>query len=323
MLAAKLRDSLDAQVRREGKPFVGYGVTQTSGEEVVAEAMRRPALIFDRIQSVLSGDDLARPQSPVLGYLPIRNLNAVSTVAPNGDPIILLDQLLRSILHTFTACLTYLGVETRKRGGLSEVREDVALMALRAISASIRLLLRDNAAIGDMREFWRCMLYDVPPEIPETGDVLCDVIVIFIISHEYAHHIWGHVNPSTMQQCEISEGQPSLALAIASQTQERAADQLALQIFLKCHRPDSELISFKQVEEFAYAPLLFFDIVSTVEATRRFSARKIRLHPPALERKQLLLDQVMPSLDERRRENYKFHSSFLEICRKTIVSMGL
>jgi hypothetical protein len=110
---------------------------------------------------------------------------------------------------------------------------------------------------------------------------------------------------------------------VISQAKERAADQLALRIFPKCHRQDSDLISFRHIEEFSYAPLLFFDIVSTVEATRRFRERKIRLHPPALERKQLLLDKVMPSLDERRRGNYEFCSSFLEVNRQTIVSLGI
>ncbi|MBN1508770.1 MAG: hypothetical protein JW955_18120 [Sedimentisphaerales bacterium] len=323
MIATKLKDSLDAQVRREGKPFVSFGVTQTSGEEVVAEALQRPTLILSRLQSALSGSDLALPRSPVLGYLPIRNLNAVSTLAPNGEPIILLDQMLRSILHTFASCLIHLGVEVRKRGGWLNVPEATLLTTSRGIAASIRLFLRDSGGDEDMRAFWRCMLYDVPPEIPETGDVLCDVVVIFILSHEYAHHILGHVRPSAIQQCEISEGQPSLALVVASRAKEKAADQLALQIFLTCFRPDSDLIPFQRVEHFAYAPLLFFDIMSTVEATRRFSERKVRLHPPASERKQLLWDRVMSSLDERRKEDYEFFSSFLGICRERIISLGL
>jgi hypothetical protein len=149
------------------------------------------------------------------------------------------------------------------------------------------------------------------------------MLVLFIIAHEYAHHSLGHVNSSALQRYEISEGQPSLELVMASQAQERAADQLALRIFLKCHCPGSDLLSFRHIEEFAYAPLLLFDIVSTVEATRGFRTRKIRLHPPALERKQLLVDQVIPGLDERRRANCKFLSSVLALVRQTIVSMEL
>ncbi len=323
MIAERTKASLDTQRKREAKPFVSFDGTHTSGEEVVTEALERPILILNRIQSMLAGSDLALPRSPALGYLPIRNLNAVSTIAPNGEPIILLDQVLRSILHTFTSCLIYLGVETRKRGGLSEVREDIVLIALRAISASIRLFLRDKDVVEDMKEFWRWMLYDVPPEIPETGDILCDVIIIFIISHEYSHHVLGHVNPSTIQPYEISEGQAPIELALASQSQERAADRLALDVFLKCYQQDSSLLPFRHIEEFAYAPLLLFDIVSTVEATRSFSERKIRLHPPALERKHLLVDRIVAGLDERRRGNYEFCSSFLGICRRNIVSSGL
>jgi len=323
MIAEQTTNRLDAQMKREGKPFVSFDGTCTSGAEVVTEALERPTRIFSRLGSILAGTDLAVSRNPIIGYLPIRNLNAVSTIAPNGEPIILLDQVLRLVLHMFTSFLFYLVVETRKRGGLSEVPEDIRLFVWKAIGAGIRLLLRDNEALGDIREASRWILHDVPPDIPESGDVLCDTLVLFIIAHEYAHHFLGHVNPSAMQQYEISEGQPSLELVVASQAQERAADQLALRIFLKCHRPDSDLISFRHIEEFAYAPLLFFDIVSTVEATRRFSERKIRLHPPALERKQLLLDQVMPSLDERRRGNCEFFSSILAITRQTIVSLGL
>lgn len=323
VIAKRLSDRLDAQMKREGKPFVSFDGTCTSGAEVVAEELERPDRIYNCLVAILTGTDLSLSPKPILGYLPIRNLNAVSTIAPNGERIMLLDQWLRIALHTFTSFLVYLGVETNKRGGLSEVPEDLRLTCWKAVSSSIRFFLQDKEAWGDHTEAWQWMLHKVPPEIPETGDVLCDTLILFIIAHEYAHHFLGHINPSTMQQCEISEGQPLLELAVVSQAKERAADQLALQIFLKCHQPHSDLMSFRHVEEFVYAPLLFFDIVSTVEATRRFSERKIRLHPPALERRQLLLGHVMPLLDERRRANYEFHALVLEMTRQTIVSRGL
>ncbi|UCG49028.1 MAG: hypothetical protein JSU94_04445 [Phycisphaerales bacterium] len=297
------RDSLDAQMKREGKPFVSFAGTHRSGEEVVTEAWNRQRLILDRIQSLQAGSDIELRERPILGYLPTLDLNAVSTLAPNGDPIILLDVQLRSVLHTFASFLFYLGNEAKTRGGLSEVSEEVIFVTLKAIGAGIRLFLRDKEAHSDFMDAWKWMVYKVPPEIPETGDLLCDVLIMYILSHEYAHHALGHVSRSTIKRYELSKGQTPIELAIASQLQQRDADELALKIFLKCQGQDSELLAFRHVEEFLFAPLLFFDIISTVEATSHFRKRPIRVHPPALERQRLLSDKVMTRLDQRRRGN--------------------
>ena len=317
------KDGLDAQMKREGKPFVSYDGTHNSGEEVVTEAFDRPKLIFNKIQSILAGSDLELQQSPAIGYLPTMDLNAVSTTAPNGDPIILLDMVLRSVLHTLITFTIYVGHEIHKAGGVEKVPENILNISGKAISAGFRLFLRHREAVPDFTEAWKWMLNKVPPEIPETGDVLCDAVIIFIISHEYAHHVLNHVKSSKKKPFKISENRLPIELVMASHAQELDADKLALDIFLKCHEYNMDFLPFRYLKRHTYAPLFFFDILSVVEATKRFRERVIKLHPPALERKKFLNDKVFSNLNEKQKDNYSFISSFLGINRQQILSLNL
>lgn len=318
----RTKERLDAQMKQEGKPFVSFEGTHHSGEEVVVEAHNRPTRILNEIESILKGSELELHQNPVLGYLPIMDFNACSTVAPNGDAIILIDILLRSVLQTFTSFLVYLGWEAQKVGNTSRIPESILSIIVKGISSGFRVFLgyRDKEVRTDYEEAWKWMLYKVPPEIPETGDVLCDIIIIFIISHEYAHYVLGHVKPSSIQCYKTPKDQLPIELAMASQSQEKEADQLALEIFMRCHEQNSVFLPFQHIKKATYAPLLFFDIVSVVEATRCFRERPIKLHPPALERKELLYGKVLSCLNEDSKELYGLYSWFIESLRKFVSS---
>ena len=128
----RTKDGLDAQMKRECKPFVSYDGTHNSGEEVVKEALDRPKLIFDKIQSILVGSELELRQKPVIGYLPTMDLNAVSTTAPNGEPIILLDTALRTILHMLITFTIYGGHEIHKAGSFEKVPSNILIISGKA-----------------------------------------------------------------------------------------------------------------------------------------------------------------------------------------------
>jgi hypothetical protein len=199
---------------------------------------------------------------PLLGYLPLVNLNAASTLAPNGEPIILLDMMLCSTLNTFTCFMLYFLSEVAAGKSVRDIPMSTHLRIGGAITSAIRTFLGHRDSFGDLAECWAWMRDSLPPHIPEEGHTLGDTLIAFVLAHEYAHHVLGHVHGTKRFRHVLPDGASSLEVVLASRQQELDADQRACEMIQHCASEESDFMPFRGLCRYGYAPLLFFDIQS-------------------------------------------------------------
>lgn len=212
-----------------------------------------------------------------VGVLPVRTTNAQVMVSPSGQPLVIVDAGLVSILSFFLEPALYAPV-------------------LRKTSPEGASLLLDTAC-RFVAAYYDCgcnLEFPYPVEIPrgfaEAGQLFELSIKAFVIAHEFAHICAGHlgsfdrvqgvwVAPSSTPRLDSAVSQEFEADDLAWKWYQRAANRLP---FLGGLSPEYRCI----------APLYLFAVMHVVYSNVA-GYRAIDTHPAPLDRLQRLAGQIM------------------------------
>jgi hypothetical protein len=102
-------------------------------------------------------------------------------------------------------------------------------------------------------------------EISEKAIYLLNAIFAFMFCHELGHHVLGHTHSKEKQIIKMKNEEYSYEVDMVSLLDEYAADDYAFDIFKKLLNVDKDRYFTFFKYRFEYAPLLFFDICSSLD----------------------------------------------------------
>lgn len=251
-------------------------------------------------------NDLKIPDIPEIIYLPTQDCNAWATIAPNGDPICVLDTALEVTI--FAVCLKI--AEATLAPLNPGMKPDYFRCAHTIYSAAVNMFrgIPEKRYSYLKRNDTRKDLGWLRPTME-----LSRIISFFIIVHEFSHHARGHVGRPLNVRLSTNE-RKQLSVISRHHSDEFEADELATKIFLFCYKERMEFTS-------QCAPLLFFDFLSFCERSilnLGDSEDERPTHPPAHERQTKIKEIIWDVVDQRARDYYTFYSQFWDVIQKVL-----
>jgi hypothetical protein len=272
------------------------GIDPVSGMSYAEILNAKTNILAARIGKAIDSLGLVIERVPQIALLPTEDFNAWATVAPNGDRICVLDPELSGSLLYFSWSLA----EATTQAPESNVQRDYLKCCFMTIASCemlayggyepARQYLRSVGLTGDQSWFM-------------FGVFLARAIESFILSHEFAHHIAGHLD--RLEKCVLRRSHPlqkTINIYNRSQTQEFVADRLGADIFMATQ---SDMYS----PHFLCAPLVFLDYL-TFSETFVLAYPSSSTHPPASERKQRLQSYLSNLLPTEATEYYNVTGPF-------------
>jgi hypothetical protein len=242
----------------------------------------------------IDGLDLG-PKRPVVGYLRTGQLNAVSMRVPGPDGgylVLFEDEMVRfanELGRVVAWALPRADDSPAGRVSLRLSRDAVEqrITADPATAAWFTDLVVTYAVTGSLAGAGG---QNLPPGYLNVGGMLSDALEYFVLGHEYAHIILGHLDTAASRQGVLPVAE---AEAIAySWNQELDADWLGMVLSINAgieHSDMDVLFGFAGVSLFFDAIELMDRAVALLE-TGDENARQLGSHPPAALRRRRLYD---------------------------------
>lgn len=245
-------------------------------------------------------------QGPTIGVLPTLDFNACAMRAPNGDDICVMDHLLyatlASIARAVTECV-FAGVQQKE--GNYEAAFRSLLGVLLWFSGK-----RYQEVSGLVQQYHQ--LGADPMRVYAAGQLATQVMV-FIMSHEFAHHALGHIGVPTPLRLHSKTVAADVKVYNRSQLDEFAADELGFRVFLSCSATSVEGGSRRYFTQGDISPLLFFhflDIYERVILGLDAAPATSSTHPPAWARLQRIAQSFTEWAHEDSRIAYPYVRDF-------------
>lgn len=259
-------------------------------------------ILASRMATAIDRLGLAVQRMPRIVLLPTEDFNAWAMSAPNGDPLCVLDPGLSATLLQFSWSLAEATIDSPE----SAVERDYVKCCFGAIAACEEFVYGGHEPA---RQYLRSVNFRTNEARFMFGVFLSRAIESFILSHEFAHHVLGHVTTLRKDVLQRSRRrQPPIGVYNRSQIQEFEADCLGAKIFLKTA---SELYS----PHFLCAPLVLFDYLSFAE-TYVMRNPASSTHPPAKERKVRLESHIWKELPSEAKDYYTVTPPFWSLVEK-------
>lgn len=248
--------------------------------------LNRLQVIYDKMVTMCDKLSISLANPATVGHLPIGDLNACATQAPNRDNIIILDMFLSKVL--LDTCSALFGFAILRHN--DEVTNENLLPYLMLILNAYAELSGDDNFQIDSSSIPD--LINLPPQQISHAATMAEAISLFILAHEYSHHHLGHLKETKIINIGLKNKNTQVSFFIRSHQQEFEADQLAMDIFLKCSMESSDFLLFRNLSILKYIPLLFFDILAAFELIRKGNITSSISHPSPLLRKEKLINVI-------------------------------
>jgi hypothetical protein len=256
----------------------------------------KTAILATRISQAIDRLGLVLKRVPRIALLPIEDFNAWATLAPSGEPVCVLDSDLTGTLLHFSWALAEATTESPD----SAVERDYVKCCFATIAACEELAYGGHEPA---RQYLKSINFEASRSWFMFGVFLSRAIEAFILSHELAHHVAGHLNGLRQDVLQRSHArQPSIKVYNRSQKEEFEADRIGVKVFMET---GTEMYS----PHFLCAPLVFFDLLSFVEDFVQTNSRSLT-HPPARERKNRLKSHIWKRLPSEAKSYYSVTEPF-------------
>lgn len=276
-----------------------------SEEEIRRLMFDRPIEIFLNLKKqceILRG--LKTKERTEIAFLPLGFYNAYAEKHEDGN-VIVVDMYLKSVLYEF--CMILVGVTYLKQENLLS-GESFSPLFFSFCNAHAKFM-SDDLPFPENDSNIESMF---PIEIVEVAAVMSEAIYLFAVAHEYAHHLLGHTDKSNTSKMLLPNLGKEVQIFNRSQMQELEADRLAVDLFDICQDSSSNFILFNNISAYFYAPLLFFDILETLDSIASIKVSDGKHPEPAIRKYYILHD--FPALAASAEEHvmYKFMKSVLD-----------
>lgn len=289
-------------VRHSDDYLKSIGITPCNDMSFTDILNAKTDILVKRIADALRRLDLTMTKVPQIALLPTEDFNAWATVAPNGDPICILDPGLSASLLHFSWSLAEATIQPPG----STVEPDHVKCCFGAIAACEEIVYGGHEPA---RQYLRSADFRGDESWFMFGVFFARAIESFILSHEFAHHIRGHVNLLRKDVLQRHSIQQSINVYNRSQLEEFEADRIGADIFLAI---EPEMYS----PHFMCGPLVFFDLLSFAEKFIIKNPSSLT-HPAAEERKIRLEAYLWNKLPSEARDYYKVTPSFWKLVERT------
>ncbi|HEX6355417.1 hypothetical protein [Actinophytocola sp.] len=296
-----LRESIPPEQRRDPlfREQWKQGVTDRLRDidGALAEHLARMQANIERTAAARAGG--ADFDSPLVGYLRTGQLNAVSLPVPGRSDayLVLFEDQMLAFIHILADAIVW-ALPRDPDGADGEVQFGLRAAAVaERIAADATVVGTFAALVGSYTVMGRIMSVGtrLPPDRYPLARQLSTSISYFVLGHEYAHVLLGHLDTTT-SRAGVLPATDVETLAYSWQ-QEAHADELGT------HLSINALIEHeRQTLPVAFAgSCLFFDAVDVMDRavallqTGDENARQLGSHPPAGLRKQRLRD-VLPQM---------------------------
>ncbi len=217
------------------------------------------------------GKSLEHP--PLVAILPTSDFNACATLAPDRYPIVLLEARLESLLVYLSTAL----------GKLVLVDRDFQAACYIILMTSL-----DAAYPGASPDVPKMLNPDQLPRDLSSLDYVFKMTAAFerfVVAHEFAHHVLGHLNSMTTMSVNGINDAIRLDVFSRAQQEELDADSLAYDIYIAdLHsQPYDETGRY---DVFDALPIVFLKFLQIVCALRGVESDS---HPPPEKRVEQLL----------------------------------
>lgn len=249
-----------------------YHYLQPLTQEEVRDGLNKTS-----VPSVLNGIRIlgkSLQQTPLVTSLPTNNFNACATHAPDQYPIVFLEARLQRLLIYLSSGI----------GKLILVERDPQ------VACFIILLTSLDAAYPNISPDIPKLLNpdQLPRDFPSFDYVfrVANAFEQFVVAHEFAHHILGHLDEMTSISLNGDKDAIPLNIFSRAQQEELDADSLAYDIYIaNLHsQPYDETGRY---DIFDTLPLVFFKFLQMVYTIRDWESDS---HPPPEER----MEQLFP-----------------------------
>lgn len=237
---------------------------------------------------------------PPSGLIYATEANGICMATDFGN-LITISESLKYSLYFMNLCYLDLGVE---------VPNDVRWAAEKI---AIRIMLGTESLDFDLDPRG-----EIPCELDRSLQDFTDKQLLFVLAHEYAHHIMGHLDDSTIIERPLfraASGGDSVQRAVYSYRQEQEFDADAGAI----DHPKYSGDDFHQHSIAALTFLAYIDIFQSVEDQIFPSMPWGKTHPPPLDRFWRIFDRVSSSSGIGRQEAEKF-LEFTSIHKKALAN---
>jgi hypothetical protein len=250
-------------------------------------------MIYDPIVKLLPPRDQEKLANASLIALPNRSVNGCSLRSPNGDPLIVIDSGLLSLLSFWYERK----VEAQR---LANTRPFSDVVEFNGVTYNFLL---DNYRADGVYAYLPPSS-QTPPDLLTYAMFMTTAAEIFVVLHEIGHIIAGHLNTSPANNFRMFPAQQPGAATLDMKIYEHPwkaeheADGiawLAYQNIWPRHEYFSKIAESSKPILLKQAPLHFFEYVALIE-TNIPPSDAVPTHPPAVKRLQMLLgvtDQIL------------------------------
>jgi hypothetical protein len=253
-------------------------------------------ILLPPLLDVLDEQTRAELAAIPVGFVTLRALNAHAFRTPDGDPVIVVNQGLMTLLSEFLEVQVEAAMMAGQRGAAAadKFRRDWYRFLLTQFD---RIKPFDNGLLTAPYELIQAKA-SVKLEDAALYYVVTNLAAseLFVLAHEFAHVYAGHLAESTVKGIVHDEvdllGKTPLDCYQLSWEQETVADRLAYVHFLKAW-PRCELRKLPgelRAEE-VIAPLSFFELLHFVESNLALPDAYMT-HPPAIQRCYAVMDVI-------------------------------
>lgn len=236
--------------------------------------------VFSTLCSRLPTPVAQSVKNTVVGVLPLRSVNAQCLRAPSGEPLVIVDQGIMTMLHFFLEST----VTSEHLTHSPDTARSGALVRMLTYWFVVKYFNR-----GGKLSFpgpWPGSV-DYAAAYAQTGVYASEQ---FVVAHELAHLWAGHLGETLLHSAlPESENDPVVEFYQRSREQEAEADHLAWDWY-RCSLADDPVLA-KFGDDALVPPLYLFQMIALLEKNRDRPAA-YATHPPAEQRLRVALDCI-------------------------------
>ncbi len=276
-------------------------------DDVISVNLRSNQLIVQQLLYGLPEEFRPKATNTIIGFLPLFEPNAQAIRAPNGEPLVILDQGIYASLWHFAETRATLPVIARQEG-------DTAFAKFLIWRCYQQVMYFKNPGSPWLRKPTKNR-EDLSLLTMHSG--ITEAMERFVVAHELAHIYAGHMTTTRHMQQNPKQAKylEDIEFFQKSQEQEYEADRLAFSWYLKSLE-GSETISVLDLfdDDLAkVAPLYIFVLFHLIEKNMREEHHRYSTHPPAELRMKNLIDHFKNNFSEEE----------LQKCSETMGYIGI
>lgn len=282
-----------------------HGVEYEYTKDTIREiSLERPRLAYAQMVRVAASMGMSTSHVATIGSLPLNDLNACATTAPNGELIIIIDVLLDVMIHAISLTVVRTN-QLLQRAELTEEQLYLYYDFLLSVCSKFT-----GVPIGrDFVDVFTEINHKSLPSLEiNHARLLKEAIILFILAYEHAHHCLGHLSGESAVQIRGINGELPLSIFNRSQEQEFEADRLGMQIYLEC-RKSSSSFTLHSLKSFPLSPLIFFawlevlNIISGIDSNCMIG---VSTPPPPTMRLAMIEEQLQENMPQLKDPQYRY-----------------